>query len=214
LRLIRCGIGVAGARFLGSALARNNNGTLRELYLGSNFGIGNEGAMLLGDALRSNTSLRKLSLSNCNINTEGLVPFAAALSESNESLQVLTLEPNNFRKSNASWKTIQRCMEENRSAPEEAERRARCLLFCCLKLAPQAHKFVVPSIGAVPVPVMRYAVEHCAELVIAKRFSGSRGPLPPSRRGSTAATRPVDASGSGASSQGPAQRRKLPSSFW
>ena len=54
--------------------------------------------------------------------------------------------------------------------PASAERRARCLLFCCLKLAPAAHEHVVPSIGAVPVPVMQYAVEHAGSLHVAKRF--------------------------------------------
>ena len=54
--------------------------------------------------------------------------------------------------------------------PASAERRARCLLFCCLKLAPAAHEHVVPSIGAVPVPVMQSAVEHAGKLHVAKRF--------------------------------------------
>ena len=51
---------------------------------------------------------------------------------------------------------------------ENAQRRALCLLFCCLQLAPNAHKHIVPSVGAVPVPVMQYAVEHAAELVVTK----------------------------------------------
>ena len=47
---------------------------------------------------------------------------------------------------------------------ELAERRARCLLSCCLQLAPEAHNHIVPSVGAVPVPVMQYAVEHAGKL--------------------------------------------------
>ena len=48
-------------------------------------------------------------------------------------------------------------------AREKTEQRARCLLFCCVQLAPTAHEHIVPSIGAVPIPVLREGVESAAE---------------------------------------------------
>lgn len=50
-----------------------------------------------------------------------------------------------------------------RDARKKAKRRARCLLHCCLQLAPTAHEHIVPSIGAVPLDVLRGAVEDAGE---------------------------------------------------
>ena len=50
-----------------------------------------------------------------------------------------------------------------RDAREKAEQRALCLLHCCLQLAPTAHEHIVPSIGAVPLDVLRGAVEDAGE---------------------------------------------------
>lgn len=52
-----------------------------------------------------------------------------------------------------------------REAREEAEQRAHCLLHCCLQLAPTAHEHIVPSIGAVPLHVLRGGVRSAGELM-------------------------------------------------
>ena len=96
----------------------------------------------------------------------------SALRESNSTLTRLYLSNDNILENFDEFKAvIEALLKENKAVrPETAERRARCLLFCCLKLAPSAHEHVVPSIGAVPVPVMQYAVEHAGDLHVAKRF--------------------------------------------
>ena len=58
--------------------------------------------------------------------------------------------------------------KEFEEAKEDAEQRALCLLHCCLSLAPRAHEHIVPSIGAVPVPVLQQAVEDAGALVAEK----------------------------------------------
>merc|ERR1711924_488226 len=59
LDLTKCGIGVEGAKAIGSALAVN--GVLTNLNLGSNE-IGSKGATAIAEALRGNEGLKSLNL--------------------------------------------------------------------------------------------------------------------------------------------------------
>ncbi len=168
VRLKHCGVGARGARALGEALKEST--TLKYLDLGGN-DIGGDGTDALVDALWWSESLKQLHLMQCQLTDDGASSLLSALRESNSTLTHLDLYGNDGIKDQAIKESIQKLVQENKDVlPASAERRARCLLFCCLKLAPKAHEHVVPSIGAVPVPVMRYAVEHAGKLHVAKRF--------------------------------------------
>ncbi len=168
LGLYGCGVGPRGARALGEALQENDS--LKEIYLGAN-DLGGEGAEALAEALRWNESLKELYLSDCELTDVGASALLSALRESNSTLTRLNLGENDIKNYDEIIAPIEALLDENYAVrPALAERRARCLLFCCLKLAPSAHEHVVPSVGAVPVPVMQYAVEHAGEMHVAKRF--------------------------------------------
>ena len=110
-----------------------------------------------------------LSLRYCGLTDISASSLLAALRESNSALRTFYFHANDIDGDLEG--SIEELLEENKAVvAASAERRARCLLFCCLKLAPAAHEHVVPSIGAVPVPVMQYAVEHAGSLHVAKRF--------------------------------------------
>jgi hypothetical protein len=162
-----CGVGDRGARALGEALKENH--TLRRIFINSNQ-IGDDGANALAEALRWNESLEGLSLGNCRLTNTGASSVLAALRESNSTLTSGSVA-NNYDIISSVRVSTGKLLKENKAVfPATAERRARCLLFCCLQLASTAHQHVVPSIGAMPVPVMQYAVEHAGKLHVAKRF--------------------------------------------
>ena len=121
--------------------------------------------------MRWNESLQVLFLIQCQLTDAGASSLLSALRESNSTLTYLNLHGNDGIKDARIKESIEELLQENKDVqPASAERRARCLLFCCLQLAPTAHEHVVPSIGAVPVPVMQYAVKHAGELHVTKRF--------------------------------------------
>ena len=168
LSLFECGVGDRGARALGEALKEHI--TLKGLFLNSNHLLSDDGAKVLAEGLRWNESLEDLGLEYCQLTDVGASSLLAALRESNSALTHLYLDVKS-RFNNSIKNSLENLLDENEAVVHEtAERRARCLLFCCLQLAPTAHEHAVPSIGAVPVPVMQYAVEHAGELHVAKRF--------------------------------------------
>ena len=50
----------------------------------------------------------------------------------------------------------------------EADQRYRCILFCLEQLAPNAHKHIVPSLGAVPVCLLKGVAEFASVLTVDK----------------------------------------------
>ena len=68
--------------------------SLRELYIGRN-GLYDEGAELISEGLAKTSSLKALSVWNCNISTKGAKALANALSKNN-SLETLDLRSNNI----------------------------------------------------------------------------------------------------------------------
>ena len=199
LFLYGCGVGVRGARALGEALKQNTtlkslvlaandvrddaaealaealrcNESLESLELFGSRLLTDAGASSLLAAVReSNSTLTRLELDRRSLDLLSCQLTDAGASWSNSTLTSLDLY-DNYGTENRSVinDAIAEMLQENKAVvPASAERRARCLLFCCLKLAPKAHEHVVPSIGAVPVPVMQYAVEHAGILHVAKRF--------------------------------------------
>jgi Ran GTPase-activating protein (RanGAP) involved in mRNA processing and transport/ankyrin repeat protein len=91
LRLERNGVGAGGARALSAALLARG-AALQHLDL-SNNELGVEGAAVLADALKSNTTLRTLLLWRNRVGTDGAEAFAEAL-RCNGSLRCLDLEDN------------------------------------------------------------------------------------------------------------------------
>ncbi|XP_048020981.1 NACHT, LRR and PYD domains-containing protein 12-like [Megalobrama amblycephala] len=91
LRLFDCNITAEGCAALASALRSNSH--LRELDLTQNK-IGDKGLMLLSDGLKDpHCKLEKLRLNNCDITAEGCAALASAL-RSNSHLRELNLTEN------------------------------------------------------------------------------------------------------------------------
>ncbi|XP_048052028.1 NACHT, LRR and PYD domains-containing protein 12-like isoform X2 [Megalobrama amblycephala] len=94
LTLCRCNITDEGCAVLASALRSNSH--LRELDLSNNI-IGGEGLMLLSDGLKDpHCKLEKLKLDQCNITAEGCAALASAM-RSNSHLRELNLSENKIR---------------------------------------------------------------------------------------------------------------------
>lgn len=74
-----CGLGPEGCASLGNALMLGANSSLETLRLDLNPGIGDEGVSQLCRGLRTNRTLKRLTLGYCNISPEGAAALAAVL---------------------------------------------------------------------------------------------------------------------------------------
>ena len=92
LELKFCDIGPEGGKALASALSEGSAGR-SERVLESNM-TKDEGAIALGEALKSNKTLEELDLFKCSIGAEGAKALASALSEGSAVLTSLNLEMN------------------------------------------------------------------------------------------------------------------------
>ena len=91
LYISHCGIDDQGMKSLASALEMN--GSLEELDLRGNQVITGVGLMALGESLKRNRGLKKLDISYCGIDDQGMKSIASAL-EMNGSLEELNLSGN------------------------------------------------------------------------------------------------------------------------
>lgn len=102
-------IGAEGIKHLAAAIKVNC--TLRIIYLGGNYQIGDDDALLfLADALVSNKSLKKLKLNSCNIRDVDAQSLATALLL-NKNLRELWLQSN--RITNVSTERIINALDYN-----------------------------------------------------------------------------------------------------
>ena len=85
LELVYCDIGAEGGKALASALSEGS-AVLNKIVLDGNK-IKDEGAIALGEALKSNKTLKELALSSCGIGAEGAKALASALSEGSAVLK-------------------------------------------------------------------------------------------------------------------------------
>ena len=91
LNVSLCGIGDQGMKLLASALEMN--GSLEELNLIGNHSVTGSGVMALGESLKRNRVLQKLSISRCGIGDRDMKSLTSAL-EMNGSLEELDLSWN------------------------------------------------------------------------------------------------------------------------
>jgi len=93
LDLANCGIGEAGAKELGQALALNKS--LHTLYLNDNTNIGSEGMKAICEGLMKNTKLKILDVGNCNIGDVGCLAVTEWVSNTSV-VEQLFLRKNNI----------------------------------------------------------------------------------------------------------------------
>jgi hypothetical protein len=91
-----CGIGVEGCAALGAALMLGANASLETLRLDLNPGIGDAGLIQLCRGLRTNRTLRTLTLGYCDIGPAGAAAIAAVLGSSLSSLEKIGLMGNSL----------------------------------------------------------------------------------------------------------------------
>eukprot|EP00754_Rhynchopus_humris_P038463 Rhum_TRINITY_DN21081_c0_g1::Rhum_TRINITY_DN21081_c0_g1_i1::g.173109::m.173109 len=109
-------IGVRGGQHLGKALAHNTH--LKILDVGANFELCNEGAIALADALRTNTTLWSLDLTNCLLTNDAVDPIVAAI-ENNTTIRDIPLVLNEEMDMDGKTK-IATLFVANRSRPQPA----------------------------------------------------------------------------------------------
>lgn len=88
------GIGPSGCLALGKSLSIGWNKSLVGLALDYNTSIGADGVATLCRGLRTNQTLKKLSLTYCQITAEGAAPLADMLSKNGLALEKLILQGN------------------------------------------------------------------------------------------------------------------------
>jgi len=91
-----CGVGVEGCAALGAALMLGANASLETLRLDLNPGVGDAGLIQLCRGLRTNRTLRTLTLGYCNIGPAGAAAIAAVLGSSLSSLEKIGLMGNSL----------------------------------------------------------------------------------------------------------------------
>lgn len=89
-----CGVGPEGAAALGQALMLGANSTLEVLRLDLNPGIGDAGVAQLCRGLRTNRSLKRLTLGYCNVGPDGAAALASVLESPLCALEKLDLMGN------------------------------------------------------------------------------------------------------------------------
>ena len=94
LELLDNNVGERGCLALGYALAKGNNVSLLTLNLDYNRDIGSLGVANLTRGMRTNISLRNLSMQYCGISTEAGAHFAEILSNTKSSLETLNVSGN------------------------------------------------------------------------------------------------------------------------
>ena len=105
------GIGVEGARSLAKFLKANGSKSLTTLSLAGN-SIGDEGVVALADGMKSNASLRALSVSCCDFSDDGAIALASLL-EHGSHLQTLHLQGNEIGE--AGWMALANALKHNRN---------------------------------------------------------------------------------------------------
>ena len=94
LDLSSCGINDAGCRFIASGLEKNS--VLEQLEMRDNHGLVNTSALALGRALGSNSRLKTLALSNCDIGAVGAEAVFEGLQNHCCALTKLSISYNNI----------------------------------------------------------------------------------------------------------------------
>lgn len=94
LDLSTCGINDAGFRFIASGLEKNS--VLEKLEMRDNHDLANTSALVLGRALGSNSSLKTLALSNCDIGAVGAEAVFEGLQNHCCALTKLSISYNNI----------------------------------------------------------------------------------------------------------------------
>lgn len=96
LELMDCKIGHRGAFALGRSLSCATNTTLTSLRLDHNSGLKSEGISLLCLGLRTNSTLKSLSVQYCDIDSDGAEGIAEMLSFKKSVITSLNLTGNKF----------------------------------------------------------------------------------------------------------------------
>lgn len=91
VELMDCGIGPVGCRALGNSLILGGNTSLLSLKLELNLGLGDEGARELARGLRTNRTLKQLSLNYCDIGPAGAEALAEVLASPIGTLESVSL---------------------------------------------------------------------------------------------------------------------------
>lgn len=94
LELLDNNIGARGCLALGTALSKGNNLSLLTLNLDYNMTIGSIGTMSLCRGLRTNKTLRKLSMQYCSIDIEAADALSDLVANSVSAIESLTLSGN------------------------------------------------------------------------------------------------------------------------
>ena len=94
LELLDNNIASRGCLALGTSLSKGNNLSLLNLVLDYNMSMGSAGCINLCKGLRTNKTLRKLSLQYCGIDSEAADALADVVANTNSGIESLTLSGN------------------------------------------------------------------------------------------------------------------------